>query len=168
MESTIDRVLMSVSAMRSLARSARSRPASTRSWSARAARPPAGSANQARAETDAPALELAFEAMELYAEPYGHPDPARRRVVDIGQWLADEVSITFAEQEGAAFITGNGVGKPRGILATPTVADANYAWGKIGYVGTGGAALRGRPGGLDALISLTYALKKGYRNNAPG
>jgi predicted phage gp36 major capsid-like protein len=50
------------------------------------------------------------------------------------------VSIEFAEQEGAAFVSGNGVSKPRGILGYPTVLNDNYAWGKLGFVKTGAAA----------------------------
>jgi len=86
--------------------------------------------------------------------------------VDIAQWLADEVSITFAEQEGAAFISGNGIKKPKGVLAYPTVANASYAWGKLGFVVTGGAAAFASSNPADAIINLHYALKAGYRNNA--
>jgi HK97 family phage major capsid protein len=104
--------------------------------------------------------------MELYANPATTQTLLDDAFVDIGQWLADEVSITFAEQEGLAFINGTGVKKPRGILGYTTVADANYAWGKIGYLGTGGAAFAADPAGLDKLISMVYALKQGYRTNA--
>jgi hypothetical protein len=37
--------------------------------------------------------------------------------IDLAAWLADKVSIEFAEQEGAAFANGDGINKPRGILA---------------------------------------------------
>lgn len=62
--------------------------------------------------------------MELYANP-----AATQRLLDdarisIEQWLADEVSITFAEMEGTAFISGDGVNRPRGLLSHGTVGDA--------------------------------------------
>src|SRR5690606_39596645 len=95
----------------------------------------------ARPETANPKLSaLEFPAMELYANP-----AATQRLLDdsrisIEQWLADEVSITFAEMEGAAFISGDGVNKPRGLLSYDTVANASYEWGKLGYIASGVAA----------------------------
>ena len=60
--------------------------------------------------------------------------------VDVEAWLADEVSTTFAEREGAAFISGDGIKKPRGFLDYTTVVNASYAWGSIGFVVTGNAS----------------------------
>ena len=59
--------------------------------------------------------------------------------VDIEQWLADEVQIVFAEQEGAAFVNGDGSSKPKGFLHYSAVADASWAWGSIGYIASGAA-----------------------------
>lgn len=167
MESTIDRVLMKVSAMRDLAQV---RPISAGEYKKLVSQGGATAGwvqeRGARTETTSPNLsELAFEAMELYSEPSATQTILDDARIDIGQWLADEVAITFAEQEGDAFINGSGVGKPKGILAYPTVADANYKWGKLGYIGTGGAGFAADPAGLDALETLTYAIKKGYRVN---
>jgi len=86
--------------------------------------------------------------------------------MDLAAWLASEVGITFAEQEGAAFISGNGVRRPRGLLTYPTVANASYDWGSIGYVVTGAAAAFATSNPADAMIDLYYALKAGYRNGA--
>lgn len=167
-ESTIDRVLSIVSAMRGLAtvRQIRSgtyeklvgQGGATAGWVGEA---------EARPETATPKLAaLSFEAMELYANAFASQTMLDDGIVDIGAWLGDEISIAFAEQEGPAFISGSGVKKPRGILSYPTVADGNYAWGKIGYVGTGGAGLAADPDGLDAFIDLTSALKQAYRPGA--
>jgi HK97 family phage major capsid protein len=170
MESTIDRVLGSVSAVRSLATV---RPISTGTYKKLINKAGTSSGwvteRQARAETNPPQLvELAYEAMELYAEPAATQTLLDDSVVDIGAWLADEVAIEFAEQEGAAFVSGTGVGKPKGILSYATAADsAALAFGKVGYVVSGlAAALAADPNGLDAFIALTYGLKQGYRNNA--
>ena len=51
--------------------------------------------------------------------------------------LAAEVDQVFAEQEGIAFVTGDGVNKPKGFLAATTVANASWSWGNIGYVASG-------------------------------
>ncbi len=52
--------------------------------------------------------------------------------------------MSFAEQEGQAFVNGDGVNKPRGVLNYPQVANASWTWGSIGMVNTGVA------GGLPA------------------
>ena len=36
--------------------------------------------------------------------------------VDVDQWIADEVNAAFAEQETTAFVTGDGINKPKGFL----------------------------------------------------
>ncbi|TWG98117.1 HK97 family phage major capsid protein [Ochrobactrum sp. J50] len=88
----------------------------------------------------------------------------------VGFLLAEEVAIEFAEQEGAAFAHGDGINKPRGILAYDTVANASHAWGKIGFVASGKAdgfvAATASANPADCLIDLYYALKSGYRNGA--
>jgi HK97 family phage major capsid protein len=120
-----------------------------------------------RGETGTPKLrELEFNVMEIYAEPYVNQALLDDGIVDIAAWLGSEVEIEFAEQEGTAFITGNGVKRPRGLLAYDTVANDSYEWGKIGHVVTGAAASFAASDPADALIDLHYALKAGYRMNA--
>jgi phage major capsid protein, HK97 family len=169
-EQTIDRVLGKVSTMRKLARTVTistgvykklvGQGAATSGWVGE---------KSARGETETPKLSgLDFPAMELYAMPAATQTLLDDASVDIAAWLADEVNIEFAEQEGTAFITGDGVNKPRGLLGYGTVADANWAWGKLGFIASGvAAALTDEThNGGDALIDLTYALKQGYRQNA--
>lgn len=125
----------------------------------------------ARPETDTPTLrEIAIAAHELYANPAITQRALDDARIDIGAWLADEVSMEFAEQEGEAFATGNGVNKPRGILSYTNVANASYSWGNIGYVATAEAAAfpaaSATVSPADCLINLYYALKSGYRNGA--
>ncbi|RIA37482.1 HK97 family phage major capsid protein [Hephaestia caeni] len=168
MEKGIDRVLGTVSAMRGLSRVVSIGTdtykklvgvgGATSGWV---------SEEQARPETETPKLrEIALTTAELYANPAATQTLLDDAMVDIAAWLAGEVAIEFAEQEGAAFIRGSGVGKPRGILAYDTVANASYAWGKIGFVKSGGAAGFASADPADALIDLYYGLKQGYRNGA--
>jgi len=86
--------------------------------------------------------------------------------VDVGQWIADEVNAAFAQQEGTAFVTGNGTNKPKGFLAETTVAEASWTWGKLGYIATGVSGDLPASDKSDVLIDLAYALKSGYRQNA--
>lgn len=122
-----------------------------------------------RPETATPTLaELAFNVMEIYANPAATQTMLDDARVNIAEWLGNEVSITFAEQEGAAFWTGDGVLKPKGVLDYTAVANANYAWGKLGYIASGVAAALTdvTHNGTDALIDLYYSLKAPYRNGA--
>ncbi len=120
-----------------------------------------------RTETTAPTLaELEFPAMELYAMPAATATLLDDAAVDIDAWIADEVETAFATQEGTAFVTGDGDKKPTGFLAYTTVAEAAWAWTKIGYLVTGVSGAFAASDPVDDLIDLVYALKSGYRQNA--
>ncbi|WP_334175003.1 phage major capsid protein [Pseudoxanthobacter sp.] len=120
-----------------------------------------------RPETATPALaELSYPTMELYAMPAASGALIDDAVVDIDQWIAEEVETAFAEQEGAAFVTGDGVARPKGFLAYDTVADSAWTWGKLGYLTTGAAGGFAAASPSDVLVDLVYSLKAGYRQNA--
>lgn len=170
MESTIDRVLGTVSAMRSI-----SRVISISTGTYKKLVNQGGAVggwvgeHDARPETATPKLSaLEFPAMELYANPAATQTLLDDSRISIEQWLADEVSITFAELEGAAFIAGTGVNQPRGLLSYDKVVDSSYAWGKLGYLATGvaGKLSDSTHNGVDALLDVVYAIKQGYRQNA--
>jgi len=119
-----------------------------------------------RVQTDSPVLDsLSFPAAELYAMPAATASLLDDSAVNIEEWLAAEVEQTFAEQEGTAFITGDGANKPKGFLSYATVANASWSWGKLGHI------LTGVDGGFpavdpsDILVDLVHALKAGYRQN---
>jgi HK97 family phage major capsid protein len=121
----------------------------------------------ARPETTAPTLaEMQFPAMELYAMPAATQTLLDDAAVSIDQWIAEEVQAAFAEQEGTAFVTGDGTNKPRGFLDYTKVADASWSWGNLGYVATGAAGAFPASNPSDVLIDLVYSLKAGYRQNA--
>jgi HK97 family phage major capsid protein len=120
-----------------------------------------------RPETNSPTLaELAFPTMELYAMPSATQTLLDDSAVNIDEWLAEEIQLAFAQQEGTAFVSGDGVNKPKGFLAYTKVANGSWSWGNIGYVATG------TDGGFDAanpsddLIDFIYTLKSEYRANA--
>ncbi|WP_377299729.1 phage major capsid protein [Rhizobium sp. SGZ-381] len=167
-ETTIDRVLGTVSVMRQIANVM---PIGTDTYQKFVSM---GGANagwvgeeEARPETNTPTLrDIVITVMEMYANPFTTQKMLDDGIVDIAAWLADEVQITFAELEGAAFISGNGVKKPRGLLTYDTVANGSWTWGKLGFVVSGAASAFASTSPADALIDLNYALKAGYRANA--
>jgi len=121
----------------------------------------------ARAQTATPTLsELSFPTMELYAMPAATASLLDDSAVNIDEWLAEEVRIAFAEQEGTAFITGDGVNKPKGFLTYPTIANASWLWGNIGTIATGVSGAFPASAAGDVLIDLAYAVKASYRANA--
>jgi HK97 family phage major capsid protein len=121
----------------------------------------------ARPETTTPTLaELSFPTMELYAMPAATPALLEDAAVDVDQWLAEEVRDAFAQQEGNAFVLGNGTNKPRGFLDYPKVANASWSWGNIGFITTGVAGAFPASNPTDKLIDLAFSVKAGYRGNA--
>ncbi len=120
-----------------------------------------------RPQTASPTLdELSFPTMELYAMPAATPSLLEDAVVDLDQWIASEIETAFAEQEGAAFVTGNGANKPKGFLDYPKVAEASWSWSNLGYIATGVAGALPASNPSDVLIDTVYALKAGYRQKA--
>lgn len=166
-ERTIDRVLSQASPIRAIA--------SVRAIGGASYRKPIATAGAAAgwtsetgsvSQTTTPSLAaLDFPAMELYAMPAATQALLDDSQVDIEQWLADEVQIVFAEQEGAAFVSGDGSGKPKGFLAYTNVADASWSWGNIGYVASGADGAFAAADPADALLTLAYAPKQAYRAN---
>jgi HK97 family phage major capsid protein len=121
----------------------------------------------ARTQTNSPVLdELNFPVMELYAMPAATATLLEDSAVNIDQWIASEVDLAFAAQEGTAFVTGDGVNKPKGFLSYTTIANDSWAWTKIGYIATGQAGAWPASNPSDVLVDLIYALKAGYRQNA--
>ena len=119
-----------------------------------------------RPETTAPTLDVIdFPAGELYASPAATQALLDDAYVSIDEWLAEEVQDAFAAQETTAFVTGDGVNKPKGLLAYTAAPDATYTWGQLGYVATGVAGGWTATNPTDKLIDLIYATKTQYRQN---
>jgi HK97 family phage major capsid protein len=174
MEQTIDRILPAVSAVRSLATVMQIGTGAYKKLFNKA-----GAASgwvgetETRANTAAPQLAAQdFPVMEIYAQPAATQTLLDDSFVNIENWLADECAIVFAEQEGIAFVSGDGNNKPKGITAYATVADATFAgatganWGKLGYIATGAATDFAAASQADCLFDLEDSLKTGYQPNA--
>jgi HK97 family phage major capsid protein len=120
-----------------------------------------------RTQTASSTLDaLSFPAMELYAMPAATATLLEDSAVNLDEWLAGEIDQVFAEQEGTAFVSGDGNNKPKGFLAATTVANGSWTWGNIGYIATGAAGAFPASNPSDVLVDLIYALRSGYRQNA--
>lgn len=109
---------------------------------------------------------IEIDAEEMEAEPHVFNDTLEDADYNLEMDVTEEAGIAFGEAEGAAFISGNGVKKPRGILTYDTVANGNYVWGKLGFVvsGAAGAFAAANPG--DNILNLLHSLRAQYRNGA--
>ncbi len=110
--------------------------------------------------------DMSFPAMELYAMPAATQSLLDDAAVDIEKWIAEEIDTVFAEQEGAAFVNGNGVNNPTGFLSYTKSTTAAWSWGKTAYVVSGAAGAFPASNPSDVLVDLVYATRAGYRQNA--
>lgn len=104
--------------------------------------------------------EYAFSFGEIYANPAATQQILDDSLVNIEAWLAGEVNQEFSKQEGTAFVTGDGVNKPKGLLLYDAATEAalpaaqRHPLGPISEVKTGSAAALT----ADGLIDLVYDL----------
>lgn len=118
-----------------------------------------------RTMTDTPQLAALTPYMgEIYASPAATQTMLDDAFFNVESWLADEVSREFAEKEALAFLSGDGLKKPKGILNYPSVItpDATRAFGQLQHMVT--ASATGITG--DELIDMVYMLKQAYRTSA--
>jgi HK97 family phage major capsid protein len=123
----------------------------------------------ARDGTDNPELALLkIPNHEVYAAPMATQAILDDADWDIALWLTTKIGEAFGEKEAAAFVTGNGVGKPRGFLTYPTAAtaDATRPWGTTQHIATGAAGNFAGSNPADCLVDTVHALKAAYRNDA--
>ena len=119
----------------------------------------------ARPETATPKLgQWRIPVHELSAFPFATQKLLDDASINMEAWLADKVADKFARSESAAFVTGDGAGKPRGFL---TYAAGTTLPGTVEQVPTGvSGAFAAAPNGGDVLIDALYGLKAQYRANA--
>lgn len=122
---------------------------------------------------DRPALDssklkkLSIPVREIYTNQV-----VTQRLLDdtnfaLGEWLEAKISDKFSRAEGAAFVSGDGILKPKGFLSydTATISDGARDWGTIQHVNTGASGAFGTDP-ADAIMDLVYSLRAPYRPNA--
>lgn len=112
-----------------------------------------------RSATETPELQmLRIPTHEIYAKPKATQKILEDAAVDIEAWLQGKVVDKFARKEATAFISGDGVNQPRGILTY----QAGDAWGKVEQVASGSAAAVT----ADGFIETQNALFEAFQANA--
>lgn len=115
----------------------------------------------ARPKTDGSQFaEYAFSFGELYANPAATQAILDDSEIAFEAWISSEVNGEFARQEGVAFVSGDGVSKPKGILnftaadEAALAASLRHPLGPIAEVKSGDADELT----ADGLIDLVYGL----------
>jgi HK97 family phage major capsid protein len=111
----------------------------------------------AGAETDTPQFKKKRIPVHImYAKPRVTQQLLEDSGINIEQWLANKVADRFARAEAAAFVTGDGIGKPRGFLTH----DSGTSYGQVEQVNMGAAAAIT----ADGFVKIKYALQEYYLN----
>lgn len=121
-----------------------------------------------RNQTDTPNLvEVAPTFGMASAKPQASEESLDDLFFNVEDWLTSSASESMAVGEGVAFIRGDGVKKPTGILGGPApvaTADASRAFGTLQFIASGQAAAL--PSNPEVFLDMVYALRARYRNNA--
>ena len=119
----------------------------------------------ARPQTNTPEFaQLTYATGELYANPAATQQMLDDAAVNLEDWIANEVEAEFAYQEGLAFVAGNGVNKPNGVL-TYVEGAANAAAHPFGAIKTQTTA-SATAISSDELIDMVYDLPGALSQNA--
>lgn len=118
-------------------------------------------------ETATPLIErISIRLHQLAAMPKASQRLLDDSAFDVEGWLAEKIASRFIRSESAAFVNGDGVDKPKGILLPAKVPDSAWTWGSLGYVASGAAADFPTTNAVDCIVNLVYALAAPYRANA--
>lgn len=115
----------------------------------------------ARPMTTTPSLApIPFAAGEIYANAAATQRLLDDSAVNIDQWLIASLEREFSRQENIAFISGDGVNKPNGLLT--------YAPGGVNENSHPGGPLTVQTSAIsyDGLVDFLYGLDAPYRQNA--
>jgi len=168
-DAAIARVLKGASPIRSIANVVKVGSAGYRKLITTGGTPSGWAAETAaRPETASPVFaELVPPMGELYANPSASQAMLDDAAFDVEEWLAGEIAAEFAKAEGAAFVTGNGVNRPKGFLtgATSTAKDGVRTLGTLQHLPSGAAGDFGA-GPDDRLVDLVQSLRAPYRQGA--
>ncbi|MCG8445909.1 MAG: phage major capsid protein [Hyphomicrobiales bacterium] len=116
---------------------------------------------EARPETGNPDLGLQrIPVHEIYAKPRASQKFLEDASVDVEAWIDRKVSEKMARVEATAFVIGNGVNKPRGILTYPA-GSAGDRKTILQYASGGATTIT-----ADAIVGMPFQIKSEYLANS--
>jgi HK97 family phage major capsid protein len=112
-----------------------------------------------RTETNTPQLgQWRIPTHELFAAPRATQKLLDDAYLNMEAWLTQKVADRLARAENTAFVSGNGVDRPRGFMTYP----AGTNRGQIQQL----PSLDANTISSEGLVNIVYALKSGYRQGA--
>lgn len=93
----------------------------------------------------------------MYAKPRATQQLIEDSAINIEAWISAKVAKRMGRYEGAAFVEGDGIGKPRGFLTY----DSGTSYGQVEQVNMGAAAALT----ADGFFDVKYALLEDYQVN---
>lgn len=113
---------------------------------------------QPRGNTDTAKLKMIkIPTHELFAQPLATQKLLDDASINVEMWIAGKAAQKFALDEATAFVSGDGVGKPKGLLSYA----AGTSFGQVEQQETSTSlAIK-----ADDLIDLNYLLKADYKKN---
>ena len=121
----------------------------------------------AQAETGTSTVQrVVIPVHELSAMPKASQRLLDDAAFDIETWLAGRIAEKFARAEATAFVSGDGVNKPKGFLTHAKAPNGTATNVQIGTIASGGDGDFATTNPANALIDLVYALDASYRANA--
>ena len=103
---------------------------------------------------------------ELSAMPKASQRLLDDAAFDVETWLAERIADKFTRAEAHAFLRGDGMDKPSGVLNSTFDATGKGSITTIGELKTGAAGAFAANAAADKLIDLVYALPAANRANA--
>jgi HK97 family phage major capsid protein len=122
-----------------------------------------------RSTSSTPALgKWSISVHEHYAMPEVTQSLLDDANMDVESWIANKIADKFARTQNAAFVSGTGVGQPRGFTTYTTnqTADASRSWGVLESVKTGVSSDFAASNPADHLFDLISRFKPAYLNGA--
>lgn len=124
-----------------------------------------------RSESSTPAVPAPWRipVHEAYAEPRISQKLVEDAAVDVVGWLSRKTADKFGRGYNTAFVTGNGVGRPRGFASysTAATADGSRAWGVFEHEPTSNnGAFGANPAVVTDLLNVVHSLKDHFLANA--
>jgi HK97 family phage major capsid protein len=113
----------------------------------------------ARSETNTAQIgKNTIDTHEMYAQPQATQKLIDDASIDVEAWVAQRIAEKFARLEATSFVSGDGSGKPKGILSYT----AGTGFGEIEQINSGTSAAVT----ADGLVKLYYALKDEHAKRA--
>lgn len=115
-----------------------------------------------RSETNTPTTDKKIiNVHEMHASPKATQKALDDMIINAEQWLAAKVADKFARLEATAFVSGDGIAKPVGLL-TNTTSSTSYSATALQTInsGTSGAFT------YNGLVDIQNSLKEKYQSNA--